>query len=1566
MHRFPVRNQKGEVYRIGLIAQDVSERKQAEYALKNEKAFSEAVIDSLPGAFYVMDQKGDVIRWNRNTERILGYSREELASVETFKVIAEEDRAFIVSKWQQAFAEGSAMGEAHILTRDGRKIPFLLTATRADLGENTYVVGMGIDITERKRAEEALRESEERFRQMAENSPYMFWLFDVNTERLLYVSPAYEKIWGRKVKDLYANPRIWRDTLHPEDRERVTADFDARAKAGGTESEYRILLPDGTVRWLHGRSFPLRDASGQVTRLAGIAYDVTERKHADLALEASEETLAEAQRIGQMGSWDWNALTDTAVWSDELFHLYGLTPGEREVTSEAFLKLIHPDDKEAFLLASEKAQEEEQTFRAEFRIIRADGAVRHFQAKGEVIRDSTGKTIRMIGTNQDVTDRVHADEALRQRERELEEAQRLAKVGSWAMDIRTRALTLSGELYRILGFDRNDPAPDIETIAQRFTPETWAQIRSAGLKTTETGKPFEVEGALNLPGGIKKWVVAHGEVERDASGNPLRYRGTTQDITERKEAEEALRASQEMFYKAFHSSPEPISIMTVGEGRFIDVNKAFSNQLGYTRADVIGHTVDELGLEPLAGLTAEQAHLWEKGALRDLEVELFTKFGEVRTAVVSFETVEIGGVPCILAQGRDITEHRRAEKALLVSDQRYRDFISHSHEGVWRVEMELPIPLDLPPDEATDRLLQYGYFAECNDAMAKINGRESAQELIGKHLAEISNPADSQAIESFRSAARGGWQSRTVELQRVNRAGIPKTFLRTEVPIVENGRVVRIWGITRDVTELTNAENALRKSEASLAEAQRIALYGSWEWDILTNKERWSEGMYLLLGLKPGKTGPTLETFLDFVHPDDRDGLILAGERAQEEKNALQYEYRAIRADGALRIFQSRAEVIRDANGKALKMVGATQDVTDRKQAEEELRVSEARYKTLIEGAPEAIVVADLDTQKFVDFNENAMHLFGLTREELLKVGPVEVSPAFQPDGQSSSEGAMEFLMRAMSGESPVFEWVHKSAYGKEIPCEVRLVRLPAAGRNLVRGSITDISERKQAEEERSRLVSIVESSGDAIVGASPEGIITDWNAAAERVYGYTAAEIHGKHISILTPTSGTNEIPAFLERINQGERISDFEAVNVRKDGTEFPVSMTMSAIRDSQGGILGLSGIIRDITSRKRLEEQVTLAQKMESVGRLAGGVAHDFNNMLQIIHGYSELVLDQLAEEDSSRGHVQEIKNVVERAAGLTRQLLAFGRQQVLSPQVMDLNVAITHLSKMLRRLIGEDINLEIRQDKDLERVRADPGQIDQVIMNLAVNARDAMPKGGKLTIETANVQVDHAFASGHFPMAPGNYVLISVSDTGIGMDAQTQTRIFEPFFTTKEKGKGTGLGLATVYGIVKQSGGYIWVQSELGRGSTFRVYLPPVKDAATVKEVKEVRALKGGTETVLLVEDEENVRLLVRRALQSKGYTVLEAQNGKDALRVARQHHGPIHLLMTDVVMPGMGGRELAERLIRLRGEMKTLFMSGYADDAIHHHGVLNPGTVLLQKPFSAEMLATKVREVLKGI
>jgi PAS domain S-box-containing protein len=406
---------------------------------------------------------------------------------------------------------------------------------------------------------------------------------------------------------------------------------------------------------------------------------------------------------------------------------------------------------------------------------------------------------------------------------------------------------------------------------------------------------------------------------------------------------------------------------------------------------------------------------------------------------------------------------------------------------------------------------------------------------------------------------------------------------------------------------------------------------------------------------------------------------------------------------------------------------------------------------------------------------------------------------------------------------------------------------------------------------------------------------------------------------------------------------------------------------LRSSEGEIIGVVGVALDITDRQHLLDQLRQSQKMQAVGELAGGVAHDFNNLLMVVKGHAEMLLDRLPETSSMRHGIEQMQSASERAAGLTRQLLAFSRRQVLQPRILDLNEVVAGMIQMVSRLIGANIELSFLPALDLGRVKADPSQMEQVVLNLVVNARDAMSDGGQLTIETSNIDLDRSYAARHpGGLEPGPYVMLTVTDTGCGMDAETQTRIFEPFFTTKAQGKGTGLGLATVYGVVKQTGGFIWVYSEVGHGTTFKIHLPRV--AATVEKAFTDQIQSGpapGTETILFVEDEESVRELVRDYLGTIGYRVLEAADGVQALALAAAHKGPIHMLITDVVMPRLSGRELANRLVAERGDVKVLFISGYTDDSVFRHGVLEGGVAFLQKPFNLKSLAQKIREVLGG-
>ncbi|HYT83053.1 MAG TPA: response regulator [Gemmatimonadales bacterium] len=499
------------------------------------------------------------------------------------------------------------------------------------------------------------------------------------------------------------------------------------------------------------------------------------------------------------------------------------------------------------------------------------------------------------------------------------------------------------------------------------------------------------------------------------------------------------------------------------------------------------------------------------------------------------------------------------------------------------------------------------------------------------------------------------------------------------------------------------------------------------------------------------------------------------------------------------------------------------------------------------------------------------------------------------------------------------------------------------------------------------RLRSVVATVPDVLFSLSPDGGQVHYiSPAAAHVFGYTPEEVAAERdlwYQRLSPED-VAKVRACRERAAATGQSQTVEYRFRRRDDAVRWIETSFIPVRGERGTVLRLDGISRDITEQRKLEEQFRQAQKMEAVGRLAGGVAHDFNNLLTVITSYSDILLEDLAPHDPRRADMEEIRKAAISAAGLTRQLLAFSRQQVLEPRVLNLNAVVTNTEKLLRRLLGEDVQLVTAPAPQLGAVKADPGQLEQVIVNLAVNARDAMPEGGKLTIETANAVMDEAYVRDHPLAKPGPYVMLAVSDTGAGMDEQTQRRIFEPFFTTKEPGKGTGLGLATVYGIVKQSGGFIWVYSEPGHGTTFKIYLPRVAEPVeTVTPPAALGESLRGSETVLLAEDAAAVRAVTRQVLDRLGYTVLEAPNGAAALHLATKHHGPIHLLLTDVIMPELGGRQLAQQLIALRPELRVLYASGYTDDAVVRHGVLTPGVAYLQKPFTPDVLARKVREVL---
>lgn len=625
------------------------------------------------------------------------------------------------------------------------------------------------------------------------------------------------------------------------------------------------------------------------------------------------------------------------------------------------------------------------------------------------------------------------------------------------------------------------------------------------------------------------------------------------------------------------------------------------------------------------------------------------------------------------------------------------------------------------------------------------------------------------------------------------------------------------------------------------------------------------------------------------------------------------------------------------------------------------------RLNMIVEGT--RALLLNTDTKGMISFiNEAAAGLLGYQVKELVGkrfleiVYPVDrerVNKAFSQQLQSRDQGrALDFRVVAAGGETRWINFMVNRAVDNGKVIGLMCVAI-------------DITERKRAEEAQKRSETrygfMVDTVPFAIISFDPQYNILEWNREAERILGWSREEAVGKSVfELFIPVELREEMKQFLDSyVEGGDEIRANINQNLCKDGSVITCSWQDIIIRDSEGRVTGVLATAIDVTEQVRLEEQLKQAQKLESVGRLAGGMAHDFNNLLTTILGYSELISMDQSLNDSVAEGIKDIRKSAERGARLIRQLLAFSRKQIMQPKRINLNELITDLEKMLKRLIEENIDLITRLEPEIKQIEADPVQIEQVIMNLVVNSRDAMPEGGKLIIETGNVYLDEDYCRIHSSVQPGDYVLLAVSDNGQGMDEKTRRQVFDPFFTTKEVGKGTGLGLSTAYGIVKQSGGYIWVYSEPDQGTTFKIYLPQIKnDNSRSTEVPKAEEAAGGKETILLVEDEGSLRGLAAKVLRKHGYTVIEAANGLEALEtMAGSNKLKIDLLITDVIMPEMGGTELAGKLLERYPGIKVLYISGYTDNAIVHYGVLAEGVSFLPKPFSPISLAQKVRDTL---
>jgi PAS domain S-box-containing protein len=761
----------------------------------------------------------------------------------------------------------------------------------------------------------------------------------------------------------------------------------------------------------------------------------------------------------------------------------------------------------------------------------------------------------------------------------------------------------------------------------------------------------------------------------------------------------------------------------------------------------------------------------------------------------------------------------------------------------------------------------------------------------------------------------------------------------------------------RDRADIVLLREGNRHTELALAAA---GLGVSWCPATATGGQTPDVTMNRMLGYDQDQT----RTILDdrgTVHPDDAERIRTELDRSIRDRTPYSTVYRVIRTNGSVHWVRAQGRPLYTASGVLEAMAGATVDITERRAVEAELQASEEKFAKAFRGSPNCIAIWDLETGRILDVNGHFEDLTGYTRVEMLDRTLVDLGIIEAPEHEVwvqkvHAERAIrdhESLIRRKSGDTA------------SVVTSAELIEI--GGRMQFMSVSSEITGRPPTEDALLRTEAkyreLVENANDIIFTVDREGYCLSMNPAGQTIRGYAAEASHRTRLTDLVVPDQADVVREHLQRVLSGEDVPALQLDVHHVEGGRITLEVSLRPVFD-RGRLVAAQGIARDMTARKELEAQLRQALKMDAVGQLAAGIAHDFNNLLTIILGNCEIIAPLLGPNDRLLQPMSDISTAAERATSLTAQLLAYSRRQIVLPRVLDLNEVITEIRRMLIRLIGEDIDVLFRAGDDLWRVMGDQGQLEQVIVNLAVNARDAMPQGGRLTIETANHRFHEPFVENHVKIPMGDYVLLTVTDTGVGMNESTLERLYEPFFTTKMRGEGTGLGLSTVYGIVKQSGGYIFADSSRGAGTCFRVLLPRT-EGALVPAFAQPRPDQSaaGREALLIVEDEPDVRELLREYLAALGYDVLTAASGDECIGLCRTHATTPAVLVSDIVMPGMNGRDLAERLRTEYPDLRVLFMSGYSDNALVRQARLAPGTHFLQKPFKLLALAKRIREMI---
>ncbi|MGB2629263.1 MAG: PAS domain S-box protein [Candidatus Acidiferrum sp.] len=1101
--------------------------------------------------------------------------------------------------------------------------------------------------------------------------------------------------------------------------------------------------------------------------------------------------------------------------------------------------------------------------------------------------------------------------------------------------------TLEGRLLfinelpaKLLGYSReevlNRPMRDF------ILPEARSQFDESLLRIQKEGFVKGRMVVLTKSGEQRIWEY-HNTLRFSDVAVPI-VRGIAHDITEKKQLERALRLSEDKFSKAFRSSPIESVITEFPEGRFVDCNIAFEQNSGFSRAEIIGRTSIELGIfKNSKDREAAVQEILNNDALREMEIEFRTKSGKLRIKRCSAEKLDIAGQRCVLIVFQDITDYKLAEKALQQSEANYRSIFAASMEAITVADRE-------------------GNFGQINEAACQMFGW-TRDELLGMSIFDVLAPEEAGRLAELSNTLTTGEVNSGEWLSR--RKDGTKFLAEVGVTVMADGRIL---GIGRDISARKRAEERICLLAQAVENSAELIGITDLEGRVLVVN-------HALLDATGYQENEIVGNFFGKLFVSQKNSLDMTRDILAQTLSGSGWrgEFLHPRKDGTeFPTFLTTGQ-IRDSKGVLIGLYGISQDITFRKKAETELRESKDRLQIALE-------LTDLGTWEFNLEDNTAIRslrhdqIFGYRTlqpdwsyekfiSHVLPQYRAEIHRRFE-DSHVSGTWEIDAQIRRVDGELR-WIWARGHHFVNNLGGPVRMF-----------GTIMDITDRKRVDEglrlneERLRLAQVAAGLGIFEVEI-PSGKRT-WSPKVFEIFGFPP-ETPQNSLEDSIRFTHPEDRPLVEQQtalLLSGSAVH-FEHRIIRGDGEVRWLEVFGISDCDVSGRPARYLGTCKDITERKQMEAQLRQSQKMEAVGQLAGGVAHDFNNLMGVILGYSDLLIDRTLPDEVYKKHLDSIRVAVQSAAAVTRQLLAFSRKQVLHPVVVDLNVSVQQMNRMIRRLIGENIQVVLRLEPNPCFVKADPGQIEQILMNLVVNSRDAMQDGGELRIETTNIELGEEFVKLHLGSATGDFVKLSVTDSGVGMSREVLIHIFEPFFTTKGVDRGTGLGLATVYGIVKQSQGYIWVKSDPGAGTSFDIYLPRIEGIPAPEHPLTAVTVARGSETILLVEDEPALRELTQEQLEMSGYRVLAASDAESALALFAKRSEEVSLLLTDVIMPGMNGRVLGENLKGKRPGLRVLFMSGYTDDDILRNGVSGSQQSILMKPFTRAALATRIREILDG-